>query len=102
MPRCRRRSPAEPLAPLDVGRFMPHAAPGVSADLVGEAAAILKTAKHPVIFMGRVSRSLESWNVRVALAEALNAKVVSDLKIGCGFPTDHPLHAGAPASHALG
>jgi thiamine pyrophosphate-dependent acetolactate synthase large subunit-like protein len=92
---------AEPLAPLDVGRFMPHAAPGVSAELVGEAAAILKAAKHPVIFMGRVSRSLESWNARVALAEALDAKVVSDLKIGCGFPTDHPLHAGAPASNAM-
>jgi len=27
--------------------------------------------------------------------------VISDLKIACGFPTDHPLHAGAPASNAL-
>ena len=47
------------------------------------------------------SRSLERWSERVALAETLGAKVVSDLKIGCGFPTDHPLHAGAPASNAL-
>src|SRR5947208_15815250 len=51
--------------------------------------------------MGRVSRSEEGWNDRIALAEALNAKVISDLKIGCGFPPDHPLHAGAPASNAL-
>ena len=51
--------------------------------------------------MGRVSRSIDGWNDRVALAEALNAKVISDLKIGCGFPTDHPLHAGAPASNAM-
>src|SRR5262249_45961022 len=32
---------------------------------------------------------------RIALAEALNARVVTDLKIGCAFPTDHPLYAGA-------
>ena len=88
---------AEPLAPIDAARFMPPANPGASAALIKEAAAILKGAKHPVIMMGRVSRSLEGWNNRVALAETLNAKVVSDLKIACGFPTDHPLHAGAPA-----
>jgi thiamine pyrophosphate-dependent acetolactate synthase large subunit-like protein len=80
---------------------MPHADPTVSADVIADAAAILKRAKHPVIFMGRVSRDLDAWNARVALAEALDAKVISDLKIACGFPTDHPLHAGAPASNAL-
>jgi thiamine pyrophosphate-dependent acetolactate synthase large subunit-like protein len=92
---------AEPLVPIDAARFMPHADPTVSADLIADAATILKGAKHPVIFMGRVSRSLDAWNARVALAEALDAKVISDLKIACGFPTDHPLHAGAPASNAL-
>jgi thiamine pyrophosphate-dependent acetolactate synthase large subunit-like protein len=92
---------AEPLAPIDAARFMPQANPVASAVLIGEAAALLKAAKHPVILMGRVSRSLEGWNDRIALAETLNAKVVSDLKIGCGFPTDHPLHAGAPASNAM-
>jgi thiamine pyrophosphate-dependent acetolactate synthase large subunit-like protein len=92
---------AEPLAPIDAARFMPNADPTASADLIADAAAILKGAKHPVILMGRVSRNLDAWNVRVALAEALDAKVISDLKIACGFPTDHPLHAGAPASNAL-
>jgi thiamine pyrophosphate-dependent acetolactate synthase large subunit-like protein len=92
---------AEPLAPIDAARFMPHADPTASADLIADAAAMLKGAKHPVILMGRVSRSLDAWNARVALAEALDAKVISDLKIACGFPTDHPLHAGAPASNAL-
>jgi thiamine pyrophosphate-dependent acetolactate synthase large subunit-like protein len=92
---------AEPLAPIDAARFMPQADPTASAELIKQAAAILKGAKHPVILMGRVSRSLDGWNDRVALAEALNAKVISDLKIGCGFPTDHPLHAGAPASNAM-
>ena len=92
---------AEPLAPIEAARFMPHADPAASAELIEDAAAILKAAHHPVILMGRVSRSVDGWNDRVALAEALNAKVISDLKIGCGFPTDHPLHAGAPASNAM-
>jgi thiamine pyrophosphate-dependent acetolactate synthase large subunit-like protein len=26
----------------------------------------------------------------------LNARVITDLKVGAAFPTDHPLHAGAP------
>jgi thiamine pyrophosphate-dependent acetolactate synthase large subunit-like protein len=80
---------------------MPQADPSVSAELIEKAAGMLRTAKHPVILMGRVSRSEAAWNERVALAEALNASVISDLKIGCGFPTDHPLHAGAPASNAM-
>ena len=92
---------AEPLAPIEAARFMPLADPTASAELIEDAAAILKAAHHPVILMGRVSRSIDGWNDRVALAEALNAKVISDLKIGCGFPTDHPLHAGAPASNAM-
>jgi thiamine pyrophosphate-dependent acetolactate synthase large subunit-like protein len=57
---------------------------------------MLKSAKQVVMLAGRASRSLEAWNARIALAEALNASVVTDLKIGASFPTDHPLHAGAP------
>ena len=92
---------AEPLPPIDVARYMPQAQPSASPELIKEAAALLKAAKHPVMLVGRVSRSLDGWNERIALAEAINAKVITDLKIGCGFPTDHPLHAGAPASSAL-
>jgi thiamine pyrophosphate-dependent acetolactate synthase large subunit-like protein len=92
---------AEPLAPIDVARYMPPAQPAASTEQIKEAAALLKAAKHPVMLVGRVSRSIEGWNERIALAEAINAKVITDLKIGCGFPTDHPLHAGAPASSAL-
>ena len=92
---------AEPLAPIDVARYMPGAAPSASPEQVKEAAGMLKAAKHPVMVVGRVSRSVKGWDARIALAEAINARVVTDLKIGCGFPTDHPLHAGAPASNAL-
>jgi thiamine pyrophosphate-dependent acetolactate synthase large subunit-like protein len=93
---------AEPIAPIDVDRFMPPAATAPAPALVAQAAALLKSAKNPIILMGRVSRSLEGWNQRVALAETLNAKVVTELKLGAAFPTDHPLHAGPPGSTALG
>ena len=92
---------AEPLAAIDVARFMPPAAPAAAPELIDQAAAMLEAAKHPLMVVGRVSRSLEGWNARIALAEVLNAKVTTDLKLGCGFPTDHPRHAGAPASNAL-
>jgi thiamine pyrophosphate-dependent acetolactate synthase large subunit-like protein len=93
---------AEPLAPVDVHRFMPPTATAPAAELVAEAARLLRSAKSPLILMGRVSRSLEGWKERVALAETLNAKVITELKLGAAFPTDHPLHAGPPGSTALG
>jgi len=92
----------EPLPPIDVRRFQPLTVTAADPELVREAAKLLKSAKSPVILMGRVSRSLEGWNERVALAEALNAKVITELKLGAAFPTDHPLHAGAPGGTALG
>jgi thiamine pyrophosphate-dependent acetolactate synthase large subunit-like protein len=87
---------AEPLPPIEAARFMPPITTAAPADLVQKAAALLKSAKQVVILAGRASRSLEAWNARVALAEALNASVVTDLKVGASFPTDHPLHVGAP------
>jgi thiamine pyrophosphate-dependent acetolactate synthase large subunit-like protein len=93
---------AEPIGPIDVNRFMPPIASAPAPELVAQAAKLLKAAKHPLILMGRVTRSLEGWNQRVALAEALNAKVMTELKLGAAFPTDHPLHAGPPGSTALG
>jgi thiamine pyrophosphate-dependent acetolactate synthase large subunit-like protein len=85
----------EPLAAIETARFIPPVETAAPADLVAKAAAILKAAKRPLIYAGRVSRSEEGWNARVALAEALNARVVTDLKLSASFPTDHPLYAGA-------
>jgi len=86
----------EPLPPIDTARFMPqvHAAPAREA--VELAAGKLRSARNIVILAGRASRDVAAWNDRVALAEALNARVITDLKIGASFPTDHPLHVGAP------
>jgi thiamine pyrophosphate-dependent acetolactate synthase large subunit-like protein len=81
---------------------MPPVATEPAPQLGAEAARLLKAAKHPIILMGRVTRSVEGWNERVALAETLNAKVITELKIGAAFPTDHPLHAGPPSASALG
>ena len=62
------------------------------------AVAMLRAAKQPVILMGRGSRGEQDWANRVALAETLRARVVTDLKCAAVFPTDHPLHVGAPAT----
>jgi thiamine pyrophosphate-dependent acetolactate synthase large subunit-like protein len=62
------------------------------------AAKLLSSAKHPVILAGRVSRSEAAWKDRVALAEKLQARVFTDIKLGAAFPTDHALHAAPPAT----
>ena len=92
---------AAPIAPIDTQRFMPQAAPAPSADAVKAAADLLRKAKHPVILAGRVSRDVDAWNTRVTLAERLNARVVTDLKVPAAFPTHHALHAGAPGGTVL-
>ena len=74
-------------------------APVVSAPhLVTDAARRLSSAARPLILAGRVSRSETAWRQRVALAEKLQATVVTDIKTGAAFPTDHPLHVGPPGS----
>jgi thiamine pyrophosphate-dependent acetolactate synthase large subunit-like protein len=87
---------SEPLPSIVPARYMPEVATAAPAEMIKQAAAMLKGAKQVLILAGRASRSEDAWNARVALAEALNAKVVTDLKIGATFPTDHPLYAGAP------
>ena len=80
----------------DVSRYAPPAPAQPSSALVEEAARLLSQAKHPVILAGRCSRSLDAWNARIALAEKLNASVLTQIKLAAAFPTDHPLHAAPP------
>jgi thiamine pyrophosphate-dependent acetolactate synthase large subunit-like protein len=86
----------EPLPPIDVARYRPRVSTAPDPEILKEAAERLRQAKRPVILAGRASRKLEPWHARVALAEALNARVLTDMKIGASFPGDHPLHVGAP------
>lgn len=89
---------AAPLPLPDRSRFEPPSI-GVPAPAdLERAVSLLRNAKHPVILIGRCSRDLGAWNDRIALAEALSAKVITDLKVGAAFPTDHPLHVGRPAT----
>ncbi len=88
---------AKPLPPLDLARYLPALTHGAAPAALDEAARWLDGAERPLILMGRVSRSQADWDARVALAETLGAAVVTDLKIGAAFPTDHPLHVDAPA-----
>jgi len=88
---------AEPLPPVDVARFMPPVASAPDGQTVAKAAELLKAAKNVVMLIGRVSRNGATWAARVKLAEAINARVITCLKTAASFPTDHPLHLGAPA-----
>ena len=84
------------LVARDVARYAPPVPFRPDADAVSRAAALLVGARHPVILAGRVSRDEQAWAARIALAEALGADVVTDLKVAAAFPTDHPLHPGDP------
>ena len=86
----------EELPAFDVNRFMPAVSVGATPAQVDELAKLARGAKNPVIVYGRFSRSEKGWNERVALAEKLGAGVLSDLKVGGSFPTEHPLHITCP------
>ncbi len=80
----------------DMARFAPPAASRPARAAVEQAAALLKGAQRPVIMFGRGSRDAHPWQQRVKLAERLGACVVTDLKLGAVFPTDHPAHYVPP------
>ncbi len=80
----------------EIARFKIPPPAQASTEGMQEAAALLTGAKNPLILVGRVSRSVDGWQQRIELAERLNARVLTDLKLGAAFPTDHPLHAAAP------
>ena len=82
------------LPAITVGQ--PEDTPVASATSVERAVTILRNANNPVILMGRTTRSVDDWNRRIRLAERLNARVVTDLKVGAAFPTEHPLHVTGP------
>ncbi len=84
----------------DPARYKAPAPARPSDAAIVQAAEWLSSAKRPVLLMGRVSRNEDGWAERIKLAETLNAEVLTDLKVGAAFPTDHPLHA-APCGSFL-
>ena len=85
----------KPVLP-DPARFAPPAPPVAAPADVAQLAEWLRQARAPVILMGRHSRDPADWAARVALAEGTGARVLTDIKLGAAFPSDHPLHAGPP------
>src|SRR5262249_57995089 len=79
---------AEPLPPVDTARLTPQVATGAPPDLVQRAVELLTSAKRPLVLVGRVSRDVAAWDRRVALVDALGARVASSLHVGAAFPTD--------------
>ena len=68
-----------------------------AASMIAKAAALLRRARTSVILIGRVSRRRSGVErARRACRSGSARKVVTDLKVGASFPTDHPLHLGAP------
>jgi len=90
---------ASPALP-DPMRYLAPPPARPSDEVVIQAAEWLSKAKRPVILMGRVSRDEKGWAERIQLAETLNAEVLTDLRVGAAFPTDHALHA-APSGAFL-
>ena len=69
-----------------------------AAEAVAQAAALLKAAKNTGdADRPRLAQPRGAGTRACALAEALGARVITDLKVGASFPTDHPLHLGAPS-----
>jgi thiamine pyrophosphate-dependent acetolactate synthase large subunit-like protein len=82
----------------EVSRYAAPPAVRPDAEAVAAAARLLSGAKNPLMLAGRCSRSIEGWNARVALAEKLNLRVMTNLKMAAAFPTDHRLHVGPSAN----
>lgn len=81
----------------DPGSYPVPDAPAPSAEQIGKLRERLERSASPVFMMGRMSRSTGDWSARVALAEHFRASVLTDIKTGAVFPTDHPLHVGPPS-----
>lgn len=88
---------AAPVALPDPALFQPPEPPAVSETQIETLVSMLSQARAPVFLMGRVSRSGDDWANRIALTEHLNARVITDIKTGASFPTDHPAHVAPPS-----
>ena len=80
----------------DPDRYLPAPPPAATRATVRKAIQAIRKAKTPVMLVGRGDRSQAAWDNRVKLAEALGCAVLSNLRAGAVFPTEHPSHLAAP------
>ncbi len=89
-----------PLPALDRYRVAAPAAPPAKA--VHEVAAMLEAAQRPLLMIGRVSADPADFARRVALAERVGSVVLTDIKTGASFPTQHRLQPFPPSLYVTG
>ena len=89
-----------PLPALDRYRVAAPAAP--PAEAVYEVTELLRAARRPLLMIGRVSPDPIDFAKRVALAERVGAVVLTDIKTGASFPTQHPLQPFPPSLYVTG
>lgn len=86
----------KPVAIPDVARYAPGGDPAPAPADLEKTVELLCNAQRPLILAGRSSRDEQAWADRIRLAERLGACVLTDLKAGTAFPTDHKLHPLPP------
>lgn len=79
-----------------VNRFPVAEPPAASDGQIKALLDLLRSAARPILMFGRGNRSIEAWNRRVELAEAVGATVLTGLHAAAAFPTEHPLHCLPP------
>ncbi|WP_203024199.1 MULTISPECIES: thiamine pyrophosphate-binding protein [unclassified Frankia] len=95
----------DPLDPAvtvpDPERYPLPTVPAPDSATVERILALVAAAARPLILVGRGGRAGEQWDRRVALAEALGAACLTDLRMPAAFPTDHPRHPARPGAGRL-
>lgn len=81
----------------DTRRYLEVRPPAPSPEDVAEVLKLLQTSKRPLFLLGRLDRSESGWKERIQLAERYDARVITDIKQACPFPTNHRLHASPPS-----
>jgi thiamine pyrophosphate-dependent acetolactate synthase large subunit-like protein len=80
----------------DLSRYAAPAPADPPPESLEAVKALLAGAERPLLMLGRVSPKRRDWDLRVALAERLGAHVLTDIKTGASFPTEHPLQPFPP------
>lgn len=78
----------------DPKAYRPQSRPAAASDAIAEAARMLRGADRPVIVAGGGIKNTGGYKDALALAEALNAPIVTAPGHGDAIPFGHPLNAG--------
>ena len=79
-----------------VDRYRAGSAPEASQSDVHATRDALRSARCPLILVGRGGRGQAEWDARVRLAEATGALVLTTTHNAAAFPTEHPAHVLPP------